>query len=151
MIASREHIKSHLFKILQDEKIFWSYENPNEIELSDEALIENVLIHLDKNEILLLFKIFPKEFIKQVWRKRLVPMETYYHTLNRYFALVFFGIKNPDRYYKRYSGGRVKEKNLEAFLCNKERYRADTNFNLLKPKYKISAEKIEQYFVQIFS
>lgn len=49
---------------------------------------------------------------------------------------------------KSYSSGRVKEKNLEAFLCNKERYGADKDFNLLEPKYKVSGEEMEQHFIK---
>ena len=48
-----------------------------------------------------------------------------------------------------YSGGRVKQKNLEAFLCNKERYGTDISFQLLEPRYEISAENMEKYFVKV--
>jgi len=48
-----------------------------------------------------------------------------------------------------YSGGRIKQKSLEAFLCNKDRYGTDSNFQFLEPKYKISADNMEKYFVKI--
>ncbi len=48
-----------------------------------------------------------------------------------------------------YSGGRIKQKSLEAFLCNKDRYGTDSNFQFLEPKYEISADNMEKYFVKI--
>jgi hypothetical protein len=48
-----------------------------------------------------------------------------------------------------YSGGRIKQKSLEAFFCNKDRYGMDSNFQLLEPKYKISVDNMEKYFVAI--
>ena len=48
-----------------------------------------------------------------------------------------------------YSGGRIKQKSLEAFLCNKDRYGTDSNFQFLEPKYEISADNMEKYFVKV--
>lgn len=48
---------------------------------------------------------------------------------------------------QKYSAGRMKQKNLEAFLCNKERYGTDRNFRFLQPKYDVSADALEAYFV----
>lgn len=103
MQVSNQNIKSHLFRELKNEKAFWSYSSPLESQMSDEDLIEKVIIHLEKNDIMLLFKMFPKSFIKKVWRERLVPQEPHYHTLNRYMAFIYFDIKNPDKYFKRYT------------------------------------------------
>jgi hypothetical protein len=50
---------------------------------------------------------------------------------------------------QRYSGGRIKQKSLEAFLCNKERYGTDTTFKSLEPEYEISADDMEKYFVKL--
>ena len=103
MNESFNHIKSELFRKLQDNKAFWSFTNFELSDISDSDLIENVIIHLDKSEIMLLFKLFPKRDIQKVWRERLVPREPYYHSLNKYLAYMFFGIKDPDKYLKRYS------------------------------------------------
>jgi hypothetical protein len=103
MADSFNHIKSDLVRKLQDQNAFWSYSNPEPADLSNSDLIENVIVHLDKGEIELLFKLFPKHYIQKVWRERLVRQEPYYHSLNKYMAYIFFDIKNPDRYLKRYS------------------------------------------------
>lgn len=103
MAVSFSHIKSDLFRKLQDQNAFWSYSNPEPDDLSNPDLIENVIVHLDKSDIMLLFKLFPKRYIQKVWRERLVRQEPYYHSLNKYMAYIFFGIKNPDKYLKRYS------------------------------------------------
>jgi hypothetical protein len=103
MADSYNHIKSDLFRKLQDQNAFWSCSKPEPADLSDSDLIENVIVHLDKREIKLLFQLFPKYYIQKVWRERLVSQEPYYHSLNKYMAYIFFGIKNPDKYLKRYS------------------------------------------------
>lgn len=103
MADSYNHIKLDLFRKLQDQNAFWSYSIPESAEISDSDLIENVIVHLDKSDIMLLFELFPKRDIQKVWRERLVSQEPYYHSLNKYMAYIFFGIKNPDKYLRRYS------------------------------------------------
>lgn len=103
MAESFNHIKSDLFRKLQDQNAFWSYSSPELHDLPDQDLIEKVIVHLDKSDIQLLFKLFPKRYIQKVWRERLVRQEPYYHSLNKYMAYIFFEIKDPDKYLKRYS------------------------------------------------
>lgn len=103
MKESVDHIKTDLFRKLKDQRAFCSFADPEPGDLSDPDLIEHVIVHLDKGDILLLFKVFPKQYIQKVWRERLVRQEPYYHSLNKYMAYVFFGIKNPDTYLKKYS------------------------------------------------
>lgn len=103
MAESFNHIKSDLFRKLQDQNAFWSYSSPEPHDLSDQDLIEKVIVHLDKSDIHLLFKLFPKRYIQKAWRERLVRQEPYYHSLNKYMAYIFFEIKDPDKYLKRYS------------------------------------------------
>ncbi|MEX2428896.1 MAG: hypothetical protein WD577_11680, partial [Bacteroidales bacterium] len=66
MADSFNHIKSELFRKLQDQNAFWSYSNPEPVDLSNSDLIEKVIVHLDKREIKLLFKLFPKHYIQKV-------------------------------------------------------------------------------------
>ncbi|MCK5808742.1 hypothetical protein KAH37_07145 [bacterium] len=83
--------KEKLFKKLNAQNIFWSY-NVNSVEdISDALLIEHCLIYSDIPEIKMLFQIFPFKFIKEVWVKRVVP-DKRYDKLNYYLGKIFFGI-----------------------------------------------------------
>ena len=92
------HLQQYYFKKLKEAHAFWSYDKLKINNLSDEDLIENVLIHLDMDDIILLFHHYPKSMIKKVWLERLVRQEPMYHNLNNMVALLFFNIKKPDRY-----------------------------------------------------
>ena len=94
--------KALLFRHLQKEKAFWSYD-PVSVSLQnidDDMLIEKVMLHLDIDDINRLFILYPKAKIKEVWRTRLCPLEPYYNALNRLYAYLYFDIRNPDRYIK---------------------------------------------------
>lgn len=97
---SAAKIKEHLSKELLKEHAFWSYEPSSLQDIPDEILIEKVLVHLDLQDIDLLFSTYPFEKIKKVWREQMVPQGDYYHTLNRFLAWWYFHIKNPDAYLK---------------------------------------------------
>lgn len=90
--------QQYYLKKLKDAHAFWSYEQVKIDYLDDEVLIENVLIHLDMDDIIILFRQYPKNLIKKVWMEKLVRQEPMYHNLNRIIALLFFNIKNPERY-----------------------------------------------------
>ena len=98
----KKEIKEYLFNLLSANHAFWSY---NRAEMSadsvtDEQLIEKVLLHLDMDAINLLFQFYPKEQIKRVWKQELCALEPRYHSTNVLFAGIFFNIKNPQRYIK---------------------------------------------------
>lgn len=46
-------------------------------------------------------------YLRDVWRKRLVSQGAYYDIINWLLAAMFFGIKNPDKYLKRYGKPRL--------------------------------------------
>jgi hypothetical protein len=96
-----QNIKEQLFNKLKDEHAFWSFEDPVMAQISDELLIEKVLIHLDIQEINQLFVLYPKSKIKKVWINNIIPLEPQYHSYNMLFAAVYFDIKDPGRYIKR--------------------------------------------------
>jgi len=98
MKANKQDIRNLLIEKLKNEHVFWSYEDPDPGIINDELLVEKVMIHLDLDEINLLFKIYNKDFIKKVWEENLLVQEPYYHGLNRFFAWFYFGIENPDDY-----------------------------------------------------
>ena len=94
----KSHLQKYYLKKLKEAHAFWSYDQAKINCVSDEILIENVLIHLDMDDIILLFQHYPKSIIKKVWLQRVVRQEPMYHNLNRLIAMLFFNIKNPDRY-----------------------------------------------------
>lgn len=49
-----------------------------------------------------LSEIYPMHYLCDVWRERLVSQGAYYDILNWLLAAMFFDIKNPDKYLKRY-------------------------------------------------
>ena len=80
---------------LKDENVFWSYEKPNYNSFSNETIISYVILHLDSEDIDLLFKTFETDIIKGIWIREIVSLDRYY-SLNRLIAYVYFGIDNPD-------------------------------------------------------
>ncbi len=89
-------IKDLLLKKLKDEHAFWSYQEVKSI--SDDSLIENVLLKLDLNDIDLLFLIFPKNHIRRIWKERLIKMGERMYNLNNLIAMLYFQIKDPKKY-----------------------------------------------------
>jgi hypothetical protein len=79
----------------------WSYvKNPKAID--DELLIEKALLYLEFEDLHKLSEIYPMHYLRDVWRERLVSQGAYYDILNWLLAAMFFDIKNPDKYLKRY-------------------------------------------------
>ena len=79
----------------------WSYsKNPSSID--DDLLIEKALLYLEFEELHELCALYPMKRIQTVWRKRLVSQGEYYGIINWLLAVMFFDIKKPDRYLKRY-------------------------------------------------
>lgn len=103
-----EQIYIGLITKLHEEHTFWSYDNPSRDQIPDDILISNVLLHLDIDDITSLFKLFPKRMIKKVWKEKMLAQEPMYHGLNRLYAGLFFGIKNPDRYIRDFKNNRYK-------------------------------------------
>lgn len=108
----RHNIKRLLFRHLKRELAFWSYD-PKSVTLarmSDNLLIEKVLYHLDCDDVVRLFNIYPKTQIKNVWKNNLCPLGKYFDRMNYFYAVVFFDIKNPQRYIKNQSNRYIKNK-----------------------------------------
>lgn len=90
--------KQELFSKLKESNAFWSYESPQAID--DKALIENVILKLNKEEINALFSLFDHDFLKRVWIERCVRQEPYFHFKNLIVAELF-GVKEPEKYLKK--------------------------------------------------
>jgi len=96
-----EHRKRLLWRHLEKKGCAWSYvKNPKTID--DELLIEKALLYLEFEDLHKLSEIYPMHYLRDVWRERLVSQGAYYDILNWLLAAMFFDIKNPDKYLKRY-------------------------------------------------
>lgn len=102
--------KQQLIGLLKQEQCFWSY-SPDSIDnISDDILIEKVLLYLDMPQIDTLFQLYPYKKIKQVWLDRLIPQLDYYYSLNRFFAWYYFKSTRPDQYVKSMATRRFNQK-----------------------------------------
>lgn len=97
---SSDSIKQDLLAKLKVEHCFWSYNEDSIKDISDDMLIEKVLLHLDLDEINRLCQICSFKKIKQVWLDYLIPQEEYLYTLNRFFAWYYFKVEKTDVYIK---------------------------------------------------
>ena len=79
---------------------FWSYQGIPE-SLDDDAVIEASLVHLDLEDLPLLFGIWSKAHIKRVWKERLVSQGKRMNIRNYTLAVKFLEIRNPEEYLKR--------------------------------------------------
>jgi hypothetical protein len=96
----KNKIKEHLFDKLVENKAFWSY-NSNSVvfsNINDTSLIYHTLIRLDVEDIGLLFTVFGKEKVKNVWKTELAIQGDFYKNLNVFYAICYFDIKNPVKY-----------------------------------------------------
>lgn len=101
-MAGKEHIKKYLLNTLKKGHYLWSYNNTkiNVDNVPDDLLIEWVLLHLDLAEINMLFSIYPKKQIKEIWKWKMCALEPRYHNSNVLFAYIYFDIENGTRYVK---------------------------------------------------
>jgi hypothetical protein len=108
----KDLIKEQLYKALinrlHHEHAFWPYDISKINQVSDDALIEKVLLHLDIDDIKILFKLYPKTKIQRVWKDKMLAQEPLYHGLNRLYSFLLFNIKHPDRYIRDYKNKRYK-------------------------------------------
>jgi hypothetical protein len=99
-MLEKEKIKLELLQKLHEKHAFWSYDKSSCQTISDWNLIKFVLIHLDIDDIDLLFTIYPKNKIKKVWLKELVTQGDYLKNMNLCFAYFYFDVKRPVQYLK---------------------------------------------------
>ena len=80
----------------------WSYQGIPE-HLDDDSIIEAALVHLDLEDIPMLFQIWSRAHIKRVWKERLVSQGRRMNILNYILAVKVFKVKHPDNYIARYA------------------------------------------------
>lgn len=111
-VVNNEQLYNVLIKKLHKEQAFWSYDKSSIRHVPDDILIEKVLLHLDIDDIKILFKMFSKIKIQRVWKDKMLSQEPMYHGLNRLYSFLLFDIKHPDRYIRE-----QKNKHYKSLLC----------------------------------
>ena len=96
----KEDVRQLLFHKLQKENCFWSYDMSKMKFISDESLIEHVLLYLDIEDINLLFPLFGYKKVKRVWLDRVAPQGAMFRPYNILYAWYYFGAKRPEAYVK---------------------------------------------------
>lgn len=103
----RQRKKKLLWRQLEQTGYMWSYaKNPSRID--DALLVEKALLYLEFEDLHKLREIYPIQFLRDVWRERLVSQGAYYDIINWLLAAMFFDIKSPDKYLKRYGKPRLE-------------------------------------------
>ncbi len=93
-------VRKELFRKLKKENCFWSYDVSKMKSISDEALIEHVLMYLDIADIDKLFDLFGYRKVKRVWLDRVAPQGEMFRQSNIFYAWYYFGAKRPEAYVK---------------------------------------------------
>lgn len=104
-----ESIRKSLCTKLLDNKTFWSYSDVTEETISDGDLIEKTFIHLDMDDIKLLFELFPMRFVRRVWEDRMAGQGAYLYSLNMMIAQYYFNIRNPKAFLHKKELEQVKK------------------------------------------
>ncbi len=94
--------KLNILKKIKAAGGLWSYQGIPE-HLDDDSVIEAGLVHLELEEMPLLFQIWSRAHIKKVWKERLVSQGRRMNILNYILAVKVFEINNPDSYLARYA------------------------------------------------
>ena len=95
-----DDVRKLLFRKLKKENCFWSYDVSKMKSISDESLIEHVLLYLDIEDINMLFRFFGFKKVKKVWLERVAPLGEMFRSYNILYAWYYFGAKRPEAYVK---------------------------------------------------
>ena len=107
IIEQSEAKKRVLWLQLEQQGCLWSYAK-NPCCIDDNLLIEKALLYLEFEDLHKLSELYPLKQIQRVWRERLVSQGDYYGIINWLLAVMFFDIKKPDQYLKRYGKPRLE-------------------------------------------
>lgn len=78
----------------------WSYKSIPD-SLPEDDIIEEGLRHLDFEDMPMIFEIWSKAHIKRIWRERLVSEGRRMNVLNTLLGILFFDVKNINKYLER--------------------------------------------------
>ena len=106
--------KSELLSRLKEENCFWSYDIAKMSDISDESLIEHVLLYLDIDDINQLFPLFGYKKVKRVWLDRVAPQGEMFRAYNILYAWYYFGAKRPEAYVKSIETRHINKRLLAA-------------------------------------
>lgn len=88
--------KAEVLAKVKDNGGLWSYrEIPN---LSDDDIIEEALLHLDFEDMPMIFGIWNKAHIKRIWKQRLISQGKRLDILNTLLGIIFFQIHDIEKY-----------------------------------------------------
>ena len=96
----KEDARKQLFRKQKKENCFWSYDVSKMMSISDESLIEHVLLYLDIEDINQLFQLFGYKKVKRVWLDRVAPQGEMFRPYNILYAWYYFGANRPEAYVK---------------------------------------------------
>jgi plasmid maintenance system antidote protein VapI len=94
----KQSIRNHLCKELVSKNAFWSYDVRSFDSIPDEEIIEKCFTILDMDDIDLMFELYHRKRIQQVWKERMAIQGEYMQMLNIMIAMYYFGIKEPEKY-----------------------------------------------------
>lgn len=115
-------IRNHLCEVLVSKNAFWSYDVSSYDAIPDEELMEKCFTQLDMEDIALMFELYPRKRIRQVWRERMAIQGGYMQMLNIMIAMYYFGIKDPEKYLakvERQHINKILKESLYASRINK--------------------------------
>ena len=110
-------IRSHLCEKLIAKNAFWSYEVKTYDSIPDEEIIEKCFTILDIDDIDLMFEIFPRKRILQVWKEKMAIQGEYMQMLNVMIAMYYFGIKEPEKYLAKVEKQHINKLLNDSLLC----------------------------------
>lgn len=93
--------KRILYAKLKENGAFWSGRmDPvgSMNDKDDDILIEKGLLNLEFEDMHFLFDAYPAKKIRDYWKKNLVPQDDRYGIINRLLGILFFNIKDIDKY-----------------------------------------------------
>ena len=91
--------KHEFIKSISEKGLLRSYEVDDSSTFPESVLIEQVLRMGDVEDIIMLFRLFDEENIKNVWVNKLV-VDNRLKAQNYCLARVFFNIDNPEEFFK---------------------------------------------------
>ena len=97
----KQSIRNHLCKQLVAKNAFWSYDVNSFDAIPDEEIIEKCFTTLDMEDIDLMFELYTRKYIQEVWRERMAIQGEYMQMLNIMIAMYYFNIKEPEKYLAR--------------------------------------------------
>jgi len=106
--------KQKLFNKLKNKGIFWSFSKELSFEeAGDRLFLEYLLKYGDFDDLIEVFKLYPKDFIKEVWEKSLKDDKRFIK-LNLMLARLFFGMNVESSYFKDIKNARFEKLKMLA-------------------------------------